>query len=70
MLLRLCDDDDEDSDNDSAFLKDVVISVKVAFHVSSKVNWHDCPIWGSENSHEVIEHECGTPKLNVMCPEI
>jgi hypothetical protein len=55
MLSRL--------DNDDAFTKHVVFSDEV----SGKVNRHNCQIWGSENPHEVMEHEHDTPKLHVWC---
>jgi hypothetical protein len=59
MLLRLDDDD--------TFMKHVVFSDEATFDVSGKVNRHNCRIWGSENPHEVMEHERDTPKLNVWC---
>jgi hypothetical protein len=59
MLLRLDDDD--------AFMKHVVFSDEATFHVAGKVDRHSCRICGSENLHEVMEHECDTPKLNVWC---
>jgi hypothetical protein len=58
MLLRLLDDND-------AFLKHVVSLDEATFHISGKVNWHNCWIWRSENPHKVMEHQCGTP--NLMC---
>jgi hypothetical protein len=59
MLSRKYDDD--------AFMNHVVFSDKTTFHVSCKVNRHNCRIWGSENPHEVMEHERDSPKLNVCC---
>jgi hypothetical protein len=59
MLSRLDDDD--------AFMKHIVFSDEATFHMSGKVNRHNCQIWGNENTHEVMEHECDTPKLNVWC---
>jgi hypothetical protein len=61
MLSRL--------DDDCAFLKHVGFSDEVTFPFSAKVNRHSCQIWGSEQSHEVMEHECGTPRLNVWCAQ-
>jgi hypothetical protein len=55
MLSRLDDDD--------AF--HIVFSDEATFHVSGKVNRHSCRIWGSENQHEIMEHERDIPKLNV-----
>jgi hypothetical protein len=59
MLSRL--------DYDDAFMKYVVFSDEATFHVSGKVNRHNCRICGSENPHEVMEHECDIPKLNMWC---
>jgi hypothetical protein len=59
MLLRL--------DDDNAFMKHIVFSEEATFHMSGKVNRQNCRIWGSKNPHEVMEHECDTPKLNVWC---
>jgi hypothetical protein len=42
-------------------MKHVFFSDEATFHVSGKVNWHNCWIWGSENPHEVIKHERDTP---------
>jgi hypothetical protein len=54
-------------DDDAEFMKHVVFSDEATFHVSGKVNMHNCQIWGSENPHEVMEHERDTLKLNVWC---
>jgi hypothetical protein len=59
-MLSLLDDAD-------AFVKHVVLSDETNFHVSGKVNGHNCRVWGSGNPHEVMEHERDTPKLNVWC---
>jgi hypothetical protein len=52
---------------DPTFLKRVVFSDEAAFHLSGKVNRHNCRIWGVENPHEVREHERASPKVNVWC---
>lgn len=33
----------------------------------AKVNRHNVRIWGTDNSHVIIEHERDTPKVNVLC---
>ncbi|KAJ4449078.1 hypothetical protein ANN_00473 [Periplaneta americana] len=40
---------------------------EATFHVSGKVNRHNCRIWGSENPSVVIEHQRDSPKWNVWC---
>ncbi|KAJ4426379.1 hypothetical protein ANN_27193 [Periplaneta americana] len=44
-------------DNDDTFLTRVCFSDEATFHVSGKVNRHNCRIWGSENPSVVIEHQ-------------
>jgi hypothetical protein len=56
MLSRLDDDD--------AVLTHVVFPDEAT---SRKVNRHNCRIWGSEKPHKVMEHERGTPQLNMRC---
>jgi hypothetical protein len=38
-----------------------------SFHLSEKVTSHSLNIWGSQNTHEVVEHERVSPKVNVFC---
>ena len=57
MLGRIEDDED--------FLKKVRFTEKACSHVSGKVNQHNVRIWGSENSHVVIEHIRNSAKFNV-----
>jgi hypothetical protein len=59
MLSRLDDDD--------VFMKHVVFSDDATFHVSGKVNRHNCRIWRSENPHKVMAHEHDAPKFNMWC---
>ena len=54
-------------DEDNGFLNHVAFSDEAAFHTSGKVHCHNCRSWGNENPHVVVEHECGSPKLNVLC---
>lgn len=37
------------------------------FHISGRVNRHNCRIWGTENPHEPVELESDSPKVNVWC---
>jgi hypothetical protein len=45
----------------------IVFTDECTFHLSGKVNTHNCRIWGTENPHEVIEHQRDSPKVNVWC---
>jgi hypothetical protein len=54
------------TDKDNGYLSKVCFSNKATFHISSKVNHHNCHTWGSQNPH-VWGHESYTPKLNVWC---
>jgi len=49
------------------FLEKVLVSDEVTFHVSSAVNRRNVRIWGSENPHVYVEHQCDSPKVNVFC---
>jgi hypothetical protein len=44
-----------------------VYSNESTFHVSGKVNTHNCRIWGSENPRVFLEHVRDSPKVNVFC---
>lgn len=37
------------------------------FHISGRVNRHNCRIWGTENPHEPVELGSDSPKVNVWC---
>ena len=52
-------------DNDNNFLDNVIFSDESTFHLSGKVNRHNCRIWGTENPPVVHEHERDSPKVNV-----
>jgi hypothetical protein len=52
---------------DESFLGSVVFSDGSVFHVSVKVNIHNCRIWGSENPSVSQEHVLDNPKANVFC---
>ncbi|XP_023725909.1 uncharacterized protein LOC111874552 [Cryptotermes secundus] len=53
--------------DDENFLDSVIFSDESTFHVSGKVNTHNCRIWGSENSRVSLEHVRDSPKVNVFC---
>lgn len=52
---------------DNGFDDRLVFSDEATFHLNGKVNKHNTRIWGSENPHELLEHERDSPKVNVFC---
>jgi hypothetical protein len=60
MMMMLMIDNSDDT-----FLKYVVFFDEATFCICGKVNRPMCQIWGSENPHEVMEHELGTPGLRL-----
>ena len=52
---------------DGKFLDSVIFSDESTFHVSGRVNIHNCRIWGSENPRVSLEHVRDSPKVNVFC---
>ncbi|GBM07010.1 hypothetical protein AVEN_63457-1 [Araneus ventricosus] len=54
-------------ENEHDFLNHIIFSDEATFHVSNKVNKHNCRIWGSENPQAVHEVERNSPKINVWC---
>ncbi|GBM05117.1 hypothetical protein AVEN_124310-1 [Araneus ventricosus] len=59
ILTRLEDDEN--------YLSKRFFSDESTFHVSGKVNKHNCRIWGSKNPHDYRELERDSPKVNVWC---
>jgi len=53
--------------SDDHFLEKVQFSDKATFHVSSGVNRLSVRLWGSENPHAYVEHQCDSPKVSVFC---
>jgi len=53
--------------DDGEFLDSVIFSDESTFHVSGRVNTHNCRIWGSENLRVSLEHVRDSPKVNVFC---
>jgi hypothetical protein len=48
-------------------LAELTFSEEATFHISVKVNRHNCRIWGREKPQEVWQHQRDPPKLNVWC---
>ena len=51
---------------DETFLDNPIFSDESLFHIRGKVNNQNCTIWGSENPHETLHHECDSPKVSVF----
>jgi len=43
------------------FVERFIFCDKATFHISGKVNVHNVRIWGTEQLHAQIEHQCATP---------
>jgi len=54
-------------ENEEDYLNTVLFSDEATFNLSGKVNRHNERIWGTEDSHEIVEHVRDSPKLNVFC---
>ena len=55
----------EDLEDDTS-LPRLIFSDEAMFHLNSKVSHHNVYIWGLENPHEIVQHECDSPKINVF----
>jgi hypothetical protein len=55
----------ENLDKDNEYLRKIMLSDEVTFHVSGKVNIQNVCIWGSEHPHATVQHIRDSPK--VMC---
>jgi len=55
----------EDMEDDT-FLPRLIFSDEATFHLSGKVSHHNVRIWGLENPHEIVQHERGSPKIDVF----
>jgi len=51
-------------ENEDDYLNKIVFSDEATLHLSGKFNRHTVRIWGTENSHEIVEHVPESPKLN------
>jgi hypothetical protein len=52
---------------DKTLIDKITFSDEATFHISGKVNRHNCRIWGTEDPKEVFEYERDSPKTNVWC---
>ncbi|KAG8303110.1 hypothetical protein J6590_108196 [Homalodisca vitripennis] len=52
---------------DETFLNSIIFSDESSFHISGKMNTHNCRIWGNENPRESLERVRDNPKVNVFC---
>ena len=52
---------------DDRFLEKVQCIDEVTLHVSGAANHRNARIWGCENPHAYVEHQCDSPKVNVFC---
>ena len=52
---------------DDGFDDRLVFNDEATFHVNGKVNKHNTRIWGTENSHVILEHQRDSPKVTVFC---
>ena len=52
---------------DDGFNDLLVFSDEATFHVNGKVNKHNTRIWGTENPHELLEHQRDSLNVTVFC---
>ena len=59
----------QDAKTEEGFLDRVVFSDESTYRISGKV--HNVRTWGTENPHEMVQHERASPKINVfaLCPQ-
>jgi len=57
----------QDAMTEEGFLDRVVFTDESTFHSSGKVNRHNVRTWGTENPHEMVQHERVSPEINVFC---
>jgi hypothetical protein len=57
----------QDAMTDEGYLDRVVFGDESTFRISGKVHRHNLRIWGTENPHEMVQHEKASPKINVFC---
>jgi hypothetical protein len=44
-----------------------IFSDEATCHINVKVDWHEVLVWGTENPHVTLEHEKGSPEVNMLC---
>jgi hypothetical protein len=54
-------------DNDEQFLHRVIFSDETTFPISGHFHRHNVRICANERSHDFVEHERDSPKVNVWC---
>jgi hypothetical protein len=52
---------------DENHLRRWIFSDESTFHLSGRLNCHNCRIWGSENPHAIREIERDSAKVNACC---
>ena len=52
---------------DDGFDDQLVFSDEATFHINGKVKKHNTRIWGTENPHELHEHQQDSPKVIMFC---
>ena len=57
----------QDAMMEEGFLDRAVFSDAPTFNISVKVHRCNVRIWGTENSHEMVQHERASPKIIVLC---
>jgi transposase len=53
--------------DENDFVGKVVFSDETTFHFDGKLNCLNCRIWGTENSHVMVEQERDSSKVNMFC---
>ena len=56
----------QDAMTEEGVLDRVVFRDESAFHISGKVHRYNVRIWGTENPHEMEQHESASPKIKVF----
>jgi len=56
----------QDTVKEEGLIDHVVFSGESTFHISGKAHRHNVHIWGTENPHEMVQHERTSQKINVF----
>lgn len=65
--VEMCESFPYHYQNDPQLLLNLEFSNGSVFHLSGRVNRHNCRIWGKSNPAEILQHERDSPKLVVWC---
>jgi len=60
--MAFCGEMFDKIENEDDYLNKIVFSNEATFHLSGKVNCHNVKIWGTENTHKIIEQVRDSPK--------